>query len=234
MGTEQDQPYKAIDKTLAALNSATPPEGIEARITARLAAQLAPALTWGDRLIGYTLPAAWCRGAATGATFALLAVAAVLLLQHKTSPPSHVTANAPAAAPIKVAAISAIPCARPAIVLTRTPTAPATEIASTSHPIPSSPLTSQERALIRLAQTADPKVLATLNSEHQAQLEAENAAQFEKFFTPPPRPPAPPDTPAVNPEPDPANPEASPQPNPETNPQAAPPTAPETTPTPSN
>jgi hypothetical protein len=154
------------------------------------------------------------------------------------------TANAPAAnaIPLKAAGTPTAPCAQPAILHPHPLTGPATETASipgspagsarwsgSSHPIPSSPLTTQERELIRLAQTTDPKVLATMNSEHQAQLEAENAAQFEKFFTPPPRPPAPPDQSAANPQPSPANPEFPPQVNPEASPQPEP-ANPETSP----
>ena len=222
MENQHHQPDAAIDKTLAALNSAAPPEGLESRIAARIAAQPAPAVSpWRDRFTGYTLASAWWRGAAAGAAVAMLAVTAVLLLQHKTFSPNRIAVatpvHAPAITPVSFAA-SATPCALPAVLHPRTPAAPATEIASSSHPIPSSPLTSQERALVRLAQTADPKVLATFNSEHQEQLEAENAAQFEKFFTPPARPPVPPDTPAANPEASPANPDASPQATPETAP----------------
>lgn len=229
METKPSQPDNAIDKTLAALNAVTPPEGLENRIAtgiaARLAAEPAPALPWPtlrwhDRLTGPTLTVAWWRGAATGAAFALLAVAAVLLLQHKAPPPNRIVAVKPPHAPAITAVravVPAIPCAQPAVVHLHTPTAPTTEITSSSHPIPSSPLTTQERELIRLAQTTDPKVLATFNSEHQAQLEAENAAQFERFFTPPPRPPAPRDSPAANPQPDSAaTPEVTPSAAPET------------------
>ena len=226
MNTEPNQNDNAIDKTLAALNTAAPPEGLEARIAHRLQQRPTPALPWRDRLTGLTLSSAWWRGAATGAAFALLAVTAVLLLQPKTPPPHRIAVNAPTHAPTITpvnAPESLTPCAHPAILRTHTPAAtPATEIAA-SHPIPSSPLTPQERELVRLAQTADPRALATLNSEHQAQLEAENAAQFEKFFTPPPPPPAPPDQPPANPA---ANPEASPAANPETSPEANPETAP--------
>jgi hypothetical protein len=227
MNTEPNQNDNAIDKTLAALNTAAPPEGLEARIAHRLQQQPTPALPWRDRLTGFTLSAAWWRGAATGAAFALLAVTAVLLLQHKTPPPHRIAVNAPTHAPTITpvnAPESLNPCAHPAILRTHTPApAPTTEIAAPSHPAPVLPLTPQERELVRLAQTADPRALATLNSEHQAQLEAENAAQFEKFFTPPPPPPAPPDQPPANPA---ADPEASPAANPETSPEANPETAP--------
>jgi hypothetical protein len=222
MNTEPNQNDNAIEKTLAALNTAAPSEGLEARIAHRLQQPAQAASHWRDRLTGLTLSAAWWRGAATGAAFALLAVTAVLLLQHKTPPPHRIAVNATTHAPTITpvnAPESLTPCVHPATHRTHTPAAaPAIELAS-SHLLPSDPLTPQERELVRLAQTADPRALATLNSEHQAQLEAENAAQFEKFFTPPPPPPAPPDQPAANPA---ANPEASPAANPEASPEAKP------------
>jgi hypothetical protein len=58
-----------------------------------------------------------------------------------------------------------------------------------SHPAPVLPLTAQERALVRLAQTADPKLLASLTPETQAKLEAQEADDYNKFFAPPPAPP---------------------------------------------
>jgi hypothetical protein len=60
-------------------------------------------------------------------------------------------------------------------------------------------LTSQERELVRLVRTTDPKVLATLNSETDAKVEAREEAEFDKFFAPPPPlPPADNETPANN------------------------------------
>src|ERR1017187_8572182 len=83
MENQHNQPDAAIDKTLAALNSAAPPEGLEARIAARIAAQPAPAVSpWRDRFTGYTLASAWWRGALTGAVAPMLAICAVLLFQH--------------------------------------------------------------------------------------------------------------------------------------------------------
>jgi hypothetical protein len=55
---------------------------------------------------------------------------------------------------------------------------------------PPLPLTAQERAMIRLVQTASPRQLATLNPEEYANLEAQSALKFEKYFAPP----APPST----------------------------------------
>jgi hypothetical protein len=63
-----------------------------------------------------------------------------------------------------------------------------------SHPAPVQPLTEQERALIQLAQNADPKLLAALSPETQARIEAQEADNYNKFFTPPTAPPQPADT----------------------------------------
>jgi hypothetical protein len=239
MNTKPNQTDAAIDKTLAALNTATPPDGMETRIVARLAAQPAPAAS--PRA---PFSPAWWRGAATGAAFALLAVAAVLLLQHKTPPPNRLAVATPTLniTPVNTVA-SATPCAHPAILRTHAPVSlpsPAlllaeagTESAAPSHPAPVLPLTAQERALARLARTADPQQLAALTSEPEIKLEAETAAASTKFSASPPAPPLPEDQPAANP---PANPEpapaAAPEPSPASNPEPAPEAAPEPGPTP--
>jgi hypothetical protein len=210
MENQPNQPDAAIDKTLAALNSAAPPEGLDSRIAARIAAQPAPAVSpWRDRLTGYTLASAWWRGALTGAVAAMLALTAVLLLQHHSqTAPSQVALNEgtaargalsmPAAPVAQVKAdtskLAASPCppVPNTMQLRRTapePKATLLRVASTErHPILSGPLTAQERGLLLLARTADPQQLAMLNSEAQAKLKAEDAAEFEKFFAPPPQP----------------------------------------------
>jgi hypothetical protein len=58
------------------------------------------------------------------------------------------------------------------------------------------PLTAQERALIELARTADPKMLVALSPETQAKVEAQEEDNFNKFFAPPPAPPQPADNPS--------------------------------------
>ena len=55
-----------------------------------------------------------------------------------------------------------------------------------SRPIFQHGLTEQERALVHLAQTADPKLLATLTAKAHP---PDDPAAFEKFFEPPPSPP---------------------------------------------
>jgi hypothetical protein len=48
--------------------------------------------------------------------------------------------------------------------------------------------------LARLAQTADPRLLAALAPETQAKLDAQETDNFNKFFAPPPAPPQAADT----------------------------------------
>jgi hypothetical protein len=210
METQPNQPDAAIDKTLAALNSAAPPEGLESRIAARISARPAPAVSpWRDRFTGYTLASAWWRGAAAGAAVAMLAVAAVLLLQHKTPSSNGIAVATPTHAltitPVSTAA-SATPCAHPAILHEPRPAPALTSIilraevpdagSAPSHPAPVRPLTAQERALVELARTADPKMLAALAPETQAKVEAQEEDNFNKFFAPPPAPPQPADSPS--------------------------------------
>jgi hypothetical protein len=210
MNNQPNQPDAAIDKTLAALRNAAPPEGMEARIAACIAARPAPAVSpWRNRLTGYTLASAWWRGALTGVSVAMLAVAAVLLLQHKAPSPNGIAVatptHAPAATPVSAAA-SATPCAHPAILHQPRPAPAVTSrilraevpdaSLAPSHPAPVLPLTAQERALAELARTADPKMLFALSPETQAKVEAQEEDNFKKFFAPPPTPPKPADNPS--------------------------------------
>ena len=90
MNTNPNQPDAAIDKTLAALNAAAPPEGMEARIAHRLA-QPAPA---ASRFAGPAFTADWLRGAVTGAAAAMLVTGLVLFAGHhaRVRPdPGHAT-----------------------------------------------------------------------------------------------------------------------------------------------
>ncbi len=96
------QPDQSIDRTLTALRSAAPPEGMEARIADRLAARGVPhssRLGGMSGILAALLPqSAWLRGALTGAVAASLAFAALLFATHLTHPhPSQsVELNSPA------------------------------------------------------------------------------------------------------------------------------------------
>jgi hypothetical protein len=222
MGLEHNHD-QAVDKVLAALRDAAPPEGMEARIHQHLTQAAAlPQLARArlrNMLAGSTLAGAWARGALTGAAFALLAVAAVLLLQHSpraSHVPSQTAANnsaaphaiAPAATPVSVALTPqphSVPCAGSRLLHAQVPVSAPSNIYraasfAPSHPAPELPLTAQERALARLAQTVDPKLLAALAPETQARLDAQETDNFNKFFAPPPAPPPAPDnaSPIIN------------------------------------
>ena len=250
MDTNPNQPDAAIDKVLAALHRAAPPEGMNSRIAARIAAQPSPAAShWHQRLTAPTPTAAWWRGAATGDAFALLVVAAVLLVQHtsRKSPPTAnvaVIANAaPSIAAVKATGTPAVPCAHPALLRAVSPSPlPGPEVlraetgdesAAPSRPAPVLPLTSQERALSRLVRTADPSQLAALSPDTEARLEAYSAAEHARLFTPTPPQLTPVDTPAttVNQETVPA---AIPDSSPDTSPEPLPAASPESNPAPSS
>ena len=212
MGMEHDN---AVDKVLAALRDAVPPEGMDARIAQRLEQQAKTAqdaaFRWRDLLAGSALAGAWWRGAISGAATAMLVTglflfAGHLLRPHKVLPDGGQLAVkeavAPAVTPVNASTHTtpasedrAKPCVRPAVLRVRS-LAPTpsdekllaesrAESVAPSHPAPELALTAQERGLVRLVRTADPKELATLNSETQAKLQAKDEADFDKFFAPP-------------------------------------------------
>jgi hypothetical protein len=161
----------------------------------------------------YTFTSAWWRGAFTGAAAATLAAALFFFASHLRphSPQSDRTNSAAAYNVAHRAVVTPAssgprdtmqtPCTRPAILPVRH-VAPAaavqTQVADTrlessapSHPAPALPLTAEERGLVQLVHTADPKTLVTLTPEIKAKLQAQEAAEFEKFFSPKPPTPSP-------------------------------------------
>ncbi len=203
----------SIDKTIAALKSAALPEGMEARILQRLQqpAQVAH-FRWRDLLTGSALAAAWWRGAFSGAAAAMFLVGALLLTQHslRAKRPAvsqvAVTHNlAPTALPVAASAGCPAPAqvhhasGRPAPELTthRHVSHPWIESSASfapSHPAPVMPLTAQERALVRLVQTVNPKQLASFSLDAQEKAVTQETDDFNKFFAPPPAPPQPADS----------------------------------------
>lgn len=189
----------AVDKVLAAMRTATPPEGMEARIAQRLQhREMVPATH------AYIPSATWWRGALAGVATTTLAACVMLLILHRSQPAP--TDARVAETPITVdatpvSAPRAVPCTTPNTIRVHTvvplPMAVPQQKLETlraenlapSHPAPESGLTTQERQLLRLAKTADLNQLATLNPETQAKLEAQEEAEFQKFF--PPSPPSP-------------------------------------------
>ncbi|HEY4381749.1 MAG TPA: hypothetical protein VGN01_15475 [Acidobacteriaceae bacterium] len=216
MEFEPKQHDDAVDKVLAALRDAVPPEGMEARIAQRLA-QPRPvqraASRWRDLLTGSNLAGAWVRGALTGAAVASIVIAATLLLHRPIQTTTdhskiavHESVSAPTATPVSASprttpasAPRSAPCVSPAVPRIRE-IAPAptgekllaeethNNTAAPSHPAPALSLTPQERALVRLVHTSDPKDLAPLTPEMHAKAQAQDEADFDRFFATPASP----------------------------------------------
>lgn len=192
----KEKEKEVIDRTLAALGRATPPEGMEARLNQRLRYAAAQPGS-GGAVHG---PAkTWWFGALTGAAVASLICGAVWLGLHgsehittKSAPP---TKNAQVLPVTRVVELKGqVPCASPA--LRRTASSAKAPVvlraaAEPEKPVQHSPdkLTPQERELVRLAQVANPRELSAMTSEARARADAQQAAAFKEFFTPPPPPP---------------------------------------------
>ena len=174
MQDERIHPDEAIDRTLAALRGAVPPEGMEARIAQRLQQPERAGFRWRGVFTGSTVAAAWGRGAVSGAAFTLLLVCAAMLAQHglrgtpgPTRPAVQESAarDAPAAivpggASLEDAASREAlpaPCASrdtmrvrdvvPAAASERSRAEGLAAVYAPSRPAPVLPLTEQERAL---------------------------------------------------------------------------------------
>jgi len=203
MEIQPNQPDAAIDKPLAAIKNAAAPEGMVVRLTQRLQQQAtAPSakLFWRDLFTGSALAGAWWRGAVSGAVAALLAIAAILAFHHTPTPTASANNTAPAQNPrptaTPVAESRATVCPSPAVLRVRTSdhesaqrtllVEASVDTTAPSHPAPPLPLTDQERGLVQIARTGDPKQLATINPETEAKLRAQETAEFDKFFSPPP------------------------------------------------
>jgi len=210
---QHDKHDDALDKILGALRDAAPPEGMEVRIIQQLQHSAATAqiarFDWRCVLAGSTLAGAWWRGAAIGLAAAMLAVSGMLTVQHgRTAMSEHgqmagrggnhirgvtsVSTSSPNPSPLST---PARPCTHSTMLWAQiavTAFGRSSLLAETraesnapSHPAPPLPLTDQERALIRLVQTSSPRQLAMLNPVEYANLEAQSALKFEKYFAPP-------------------------------------------------
>lgn len=187
----------AIDRALAALGRAAPPEGMEARLSQRLRYTAAQAGSGA----GVRRPAkTWWFGALTGAAVATLVCCAIWFglrgLDHATAtnePPARTSAQVPPLTHV-VGPKAEVPCATPALHRTSSPAKAPVLLRAAAEPEkpvhqPSDELTPQERELVRLAQVANPHELSAMTSEARARADLQQAAAFKEFFTPPPPPP---------------------------------------------
>jgi hypothetical protein len=186
-----DEREDAVERVLAALGRARVPDGLEARIAQRLERR--------EIVAGPSMMGAWWRGAVTGTAFAMVCVGLVMLVQHGLRVR---TQRGPIAVRIGAGAIgtktTAIPvearerpCGSESFRAVRegrdADARSKMQVANAElkKPFVAAPLTAEERELVRLARTADPRELATLNPEVRAKLDAEEAASFQSFFAAP-------------------------------------------------
>lgn len=191
---------KAVDRALARLRDAEVPEGLEARIAAKLEGHAAmrdvAGFRWREISAGSAAAGAWWRGAVSGVAVAMLLVGLVWMAGHRQAHPGVAVkervAAVPPAAVVGVARVK--PCATPGLVgvahnVTRVRRDDSVRVAEVevSHPAPAMGLTAQERELVQLARKGDAKNLAPLDPEMRAKAEAQDAAEFQKFFAEPVR-----------------------------------------------
>jgi hypothetical protein len=197
-----------VERTLAALRDAKTPEGMEARIADRLALHATSQraeFRWREVFAGSALAGAWWRGAVSGVAVAMLVMGLVWMAGHRgRSSAGHVAVRerAVAAVPPALAVrddVRSAPCASPGGVRVKgtvVRTSEGVRVVATqievSHPAPAMGLTAQERELVQLAHKGDVKELISLDPEMRAKAEAQDAADFQKFFAEPVSADAPP------------------------------------------
>jgi hypothetical protein len=203
----------SVETVLKALGSAPVPEGLEGRIAARLEQQalgsVRAGFRWREVLGGGTMAGAWWRGAVSGAAVATLAVGVVMLAGHfgrgvsrSGEKVAHGVAQpiAPANGTVRQVASREdrqdrrVPCVGSGVLQVQRgssaqrPDWLRVEIAGRAQ-LPKEPaLTAEERSLVRVVQGGNLRELASLNPEVRERVEAEDAAQFQRFFTQPVRP----------------------------------------------
>ncbi len=193
MSAERD-----IDKVLAALGRAEVPEGLEARVAEGLERRgAARVVEFGSGV--------WWRGALAGFAAAMLVVGVVMLAGHLVrgrGAEGVVRVVAPSARVGGVRSVAARedrrePCADGSARHVAGGAGAGrggvwrgemmrVERMTPSRPFVAPPLTAQEQALVRVVRASDPKELAMLNPEVRERQEAEEAAQFQRFFAEPP------------------------------------------------
>lgn len=204
---ESDRHESDIDKTLAALRAATPPEGLEARVQQRL--RYHRTQTARTAAARWSPTPAWWHGLLSGVAAALLLCGVVFAGLHSHTPdakghadPTHAT-EVSMQRPAAPSNSSEFHCAEPTEqAAPQTPAKPHMLRAALHKPSAaplSGALTPDERELVRLTHVAAPQQLASLRSDARAQADQQDTAAFNAFFTPPPRPtmdpPAAPNTP---------------------------------------
>jgi hypothetical protein len=184
----QDLRDALLDRALASYTPATPREGFQVRLQARLTAESEP-----PRRPSFSMQWAWATPAIVATA---LAVAAILLFRPIPVPlkrqPSPTTSAARANTGGDTDAVSVRPHQSGAAAQAKRAAhgkrpVKATELASlrqmrtVSHPAPEEPLTREEKLLLRIVQKGDSQQMAMLNPQVREKQEAESEAEFKKF-----------------------------------------------------
>jgi hypothetical protein len=216
METEREDAKDAVEKVLKALGSAEVPEGLEARVAARLAqgTGLQPQalvrgteFRWRDVVAGSAVAGVWWRGAVCGVAASILVIGVVMLAGRLVRVSEQRSGTAvrnvvPAVEPVGAEVVAMREdrsgnCAGSGVLrvaeggVAQRHDGVRVAIAGVSQVMGGPPLTAEERSLVRLAKNRDLNELASLNPEIRERLEAEDAAQFQRFFAEPMKPVAP-------------------------------------------
>jgi hypothetical protein len=203
-------PEEAIDKVLAGLRDAEAPMGMEGRILVALEERAAARAGFGWRfwrvLQGGPAGTRYLAcGVALAGLFAV--VLAIPAIRRIGRPATQAKVKIAAAKPVPSSAVDEVlnvsradnarPLLRAAgkrVVEMSGPEAGAagssdeiamSEMLAPSHPAPPMPLTDQERLLMRLVRGSDQVELAMLDSRLDALKDAEEKAEFQRFFVQP-------------------------------------------------
>ena len=179
-----------IDKTLAAISNASPPEGLDARIRQRLQYHASEPSTPATWLRGRS----WWSGMLAGAALATVVCCASFLgLRSRAVPYTAVAPPPPSAITTVPASLPEKSCSsltlEPAVQPRSEPRRAPLLIHASVDVLRPDTLTPQEQKLVHLVQVADPQQLAGMSSEARAQRDAQENAAFTAYFTPPPPPP---------------------------------------------
>jgi hypothetical protein len=173
---------RTIERLLAGLRDAEPPEGIERRILEALNGMEARQAAASASLCGRRLRPAIAMLLAC----AVILMVAVTVHQHRHASPALKSADVQQPAKPELAAQKAPTVPRRTssrVLVRRLHDVPAVaETQTASFPAPPLPLTEQERLLLRLAHRGDADHIALLNPDVRAAQTARATEQFQHFF----------------------------------------------------
>ena len=184
-----DREDQAVDRVMAGLRAAQPPDGMEQRVLQALRSRENAAARSPKHRDGVGRRS-WMAAAAA----AIVAVGALLAMHGHETARSPAKRQSIAAAPPANSIPEAVEVRLPAPAIARKRSSQAVGhvemarstragrgVREVSYPAPVQPLTAQEKALLQIAQHAGPAEIALLDPVVRAKQEALEDAKFEKF-----------------------------------------------------